>query len=207
MADRTDQRAIAVAGIFLVGTAGALALVAAGPLPRGIAQIATVIAGTLFAVAISAVFRLITAARPTPAVRLAFEVDAVREALRVARATQPPGEMPPAPPPQPWEPTADQLLLDDPTLALAKMRLDVERELRRLAVGHNVARADQRLDVARLAALLEDAKVIPPEVGGAIRDVLPIFEAALRGRAIGTREARQVVDVASDIIAVLSART
>jgi hypothetical protein len=92
---------------------------------------------------------------------------------------------------------------DDIVLALAKVRIDLERELRRLATETGAIREDQRFDMRRSIEALEKAESIPVVAIEAIRDILPICNRAIHGQSIDAADARNVIEVAREVMLIL----
>lgn len=103
----------------------------------------------------------------------------------------------------PWEPTADRLLQEDPVLALAKLRIDIERELRRIAFEAKIEFDLKRISINKLLESLIKVGVIEPNIVSAIRDVLPVCNQAVHGGDINANIALQVLSVGDDIVLAL----
>jgi hypothetical protein len=105
---------------------------------------------------------------------------------------------------EPWEPTPDQLLRTDPALALAAMRIDLERQLRRIGVFYQIVRPDQRFDIVGVLLELQRREIVPDAVANAVRDLLPVANAAVHGREVDRETAEQVLGIAREVTAFLS---
>jgi hypothetical protein len=103
----------------------------------------------------------------------------------------------------PWEPTDENLLLQDPTLALAKLRIDIERELRRLAFDSELKVDTRRISVNQLLSALAQKKIIPYEAVSAINDILPLCNQAIHGADIDAALAQSVLAIGTDLVALL----
>lgn len=170
-------------------------------LPRGFEQIMVFIAGVTFFTGLA----LITA-RPhqnssATYIQINFNEEMLREQLDEVVDAEfievPSVET------KPWEPTADKLVNDDPTFALAKVRIDIERELRRLTFDKKLLKNDQRFTIYRALDALEKNGEMPPKLVNAIREIIPICNRAVHGEKIDMQTARDVVAVAGQALIIL----
>jgi hypothetical protein len=92
----------------------------------------------------------------------------------------------------------------DPILALAKLRIELESRLRRLAteLGPSAANVRNR-SLARLIGTLTAAEVIDGSFGAALRDVIAICNRAVHGEDIRSVDAKQIVDTGSELLEAL----
>ncbi|MES3098944.1 hypothetical protein [Sphingomonas faeni] len=99
-----------------------------------------------------------------------------------------------------WEPSSEELLISDRTLALARVRIDIEKELRRLSFPLT---DDHRVGLGRAADFLARAEVIPPALHSAIRDILPAANDAVHGYDVPIEQAALIVRLGDDVVRVL----
>lgn len=92
---------------------------------------------------------------------------------------------------------------DDIILALAKVRIDFERELRKLAIKTQATRVDRHQNVRGLIDLLERSASVPPVVADAIRRVLPICDRAMHGELVSSSKAQKVINIARKVMLIL----
>jgi hypothetical protein len=104
----------------------------------------------------------------------------------------------------PWEVTASDLLAVDSTLALAKLRIDLERQLRQLAMLTGIDLSSGPKGITHLILQLEQREALPPTVGQAIREVSRVANNAVHGRDVSQKAAVSVVALGTDIMRVLS---
>lgn len=104
-----------------------------------------------------------------------------------------------------WEPTPDQLLTDDPTLALAKLRIDIERELRRIAFEHKLKIDRRWASVSFIVSRLQKEEVLDPLLIATIKNILPVCNDAIHGAEVTLQLARAVLNVGASLVAVLRA--
>lgn len=103
----------------------------------------------------------------------------------------------------PWEPTSESLMALDPSLALAMLRIDLERELRRLAFEYELDADPKRVSISRLLDLLFKEKLLAPQVISAIHNILPPMNDAVHGGQIDQSVANTVLEVGKDILKLL----
>ena len=85
----------------------------------------------------------------------------------------------------PSEQRVRELLHEDPRLALAKVRLELEERLQRLhssAIGSGPAR--RRLSLGRLVDDLSSKGVLPPSMATSLRDVIGLANRAVHGERV-----------------------
>jgi hypothetical protein len=179
---------------------GLIALVAVGHLAREILEIIMIISGAIFVAGLSAISRFLDQNKSAPLVQITFNEARLRDELKEEVADADFVNISPA---EAWEPTTDKLLVQDPVLALAKVRIDLEREVRRVGIERKLLRPDQRLDLQRTLALLEERKELPDSVFVAIRDILPLCNAAIHGQEVSTNTAENVIEIANDVLRIL----
>lgn len=92
---------------------------------------------------------------------------------------------------------------DDLVMALAKVRIDIERQVRRLAQATGMIREDQRFELRRVLEALERSGKVPDVAITAIRDILPICNRAIHGDVIDPGDARNVIDIAREVMVIL----
>jgi hypothetical protein len=103
-----------------------------------------------------------------------------------------------------WEVQAHDLIGMNNGLALAKVRLDLERELRRLIDESNIEQP--RLHSVRYyAEALMNRHIIPPEIVQPIFEVSRVANAAVHGADVTTDIAAGAVRVGEDIVEILRA--
>ncbi|MDO9369590.1 MAG: hypothetical protein Q7T68_13560 [Sphingopyxis sp.] len=102
--------------------------------------------------------------------------------------------------------------LRDPTLALAALRIDLERRLRRLAdlsVGSNHSSSGTTRRPLGLTRLIEDLQanhVISQLESSAIRDVVPALNAAVHAEVVTPETAEWIIDFGPRLLAALDAK-
>lgn len=199
---RKDFSSLLVGAILILAVSAIVALTTRLPLVE-LTQVAMLFAGMLAVAAMSAISRFIDGSSGSALVHISFNEPRVRSVLedaltrtnlnkRILEESSPP-----------WEPTADLLLTQDPSLALAKLRIDLERELRRLAYRHELPVDAHRMGVPQLTEVLLRREILSPPLVAAIRDVLPACNQAVHGAEVSADVAQSVSNVGQDILSAL----
>lgn len=107
--------------------------------------------------------------------------------------------------PAPWAPSTDELLEQDPALALAKLRIDIEGELRRVASGR---RLPQPLDTRhaplhQLLDALQQLNLLDGIQRDTLDDVLRDCNAAIHGAEPASAMAATVIDAGTRVLGML----
>lgn len=192
---------LVMACIFVGIAAALLGLVALRQIAQELLGILMIVSGATFFSGLSLLLSFSRQPRSAPLIQITFNHRQLREELEHVidaefREIEPQGVAP-------WEPTAEKLMSEDSSLALAKVRIDIEREIRRLALETDTMRWDQRFDMHRTLATLEARKVLPSAAIAAIRDIIPICNRALHGEEIDATTARKVTDIAGEVMVIL----
>jgi hypothetical protein len=92
----------------------------------------------------------------------------------------------------------------DPNLALAGLRIEIERRLRMMA-GKEGLEAD-RLSVGPLLRQLQDHGIINEQEHRVLGDLLPLLNRAVHGADVDAKAADWAIDVGSQLLAALDQR-
>lgn len=100
-------------------------------------------------------------------------------------------------------PTIEELIARDPPLGLAKLRIDLEREVRRLYLrdGRNASRRGMSLGV--MARELRNRQQLPPEIYAPLEDVNVLANRAVHGEYVAPEVAREIAQVGRRVLAAL----
>jgi hypothetical protein len=188
--------------VFLAGVIGLiLYLVNSGRLQQSVSHVLMLICGLLTMTIVGLIFGLFEQESNEPSLRVALSEPMAHEVLLSAHrkfAIAPSKIESP-----PWEVTLGQLVGVDNALAMAKLRMELERELRRVAHDIGIDVQNRPLSLSRLSHELESHEAVPPEVGMIVRDVLSISNRAVHGTPIGDEQASTVANVGAELIALL----
>lgn len=103
-----------------------------------------------------------------------------------------------------WEPAAGDLLARDTTLALAKLRIDIERELRRVAAATDATIDPRRSSISRLMTSLARSEVLAQGLVSTLENILTVCDGAVHGGNVDAELASTILDIGEDAICVLS---
>jgi hypothetical protein len=187
---------LALGSAFVVGTIAIVAIVIFMHLPNGIAEVLLVFAG-MFAIGALTAFGHLMEDQVQSKTELQFDEDATRTTLESVELAH--REEPALPA---WEPTVGDLLVQDTSLALAKLRIDLEHELRRIAQSGKIA-SNTPANVTRLLRSLEAKGLIPTPLASVSRDLLSACYKAVHGADVQMDVARSVLGVGTDVVSAL----
>jgi hypothetical protein len=88
----------------------------------------------------------------------------------------------------------------DPVLALAKLRIELEKTLARLYRMTNKEAQRQRLSAGQLVTRLANAEVLSSSIARSIREVISICNRAIHGEDIRQQDARYVVEAGAMLL-------
>ena len=194
-----------LAGILALLVVGLVLLVSEVPMLNEIMQVAMIFAGMLAMAALSAISRYLDGVSNAPLIKISFNETQTRQALDdiINVAYDQENQRNLRPKIQLWEPTSDSLKDEDPALALAKLRIDLERELRRIAYENKIAIDPRKASIGYLLDTLVHREVLHDRVVAAIRDVLPVCNMAIHGGEVTTEVASSVLNLGEDLLRVL----
>ena len=191
----SSSRSLAISASLLMLAIVALLVAAQIPLDPGMTQTFVFIGGLMSMAFLSSLSNL--SVRAEPHLELEFSPKLARIAIDEAI----PAEFEEVREERPWELSAEAFMAEDPTLALAKTRIDIEREVRRIA-SEAAMRPDRSLH-AMLQALAKE-EVLPASLHQVLRDVLPPLNQAVHGLKVDREQARDVLDLGADLVRYLS---
>jgi hypothetical protein len=99
------------------------------------------------------------------------------------------------------------LLSADPALALAHVRIQLERALRSLAGTVDGGLDATRSSIRRLTEILLDRQVLPPVLAGPIQEVVEVCNKAVHGYAVAPSDAEAIVESGERIVTILEELT
>jgi hypothetical protein len=111
----------------------------------------------------------------------------------------PPEETPPE-----GEAAVQSIAHQDPNLALAGFRIEVEKRLKRLASAHGLPAWN--MDAEQLLQCLSEKSVLKPEENSVLRDMINGVSAAVHGAKVDTRAADWALNVGPRLLKALDNR-
>lgn len=100
-------------------------------------------------------------------------------------------------------PTVMELIERDPRLGLAKLRIDLEQEVRRIYAASVPGAAKRGLSLGMMIRELLREDVLPPDVAGPLQEVNDIGNRAVHGEYIQTEIAEEVANVGLRVLTAL----
>lgn len=105
---------------------------------------------------------------------------------------------------KPSDAVYERIAAEDPNLALAGLRIEVERELVALAARHGVTAF--RVSPNVIARELTKMQVLPSGAQSALSDLLPLLNSAVHGAKVDQKSVEWALTTGSQIIAALRAK-
>ncbi|MBA5606188.1 hypothetical protein H3H36_12575 [Duganella sp. FT3S] len=102
-----------------------------------------------------------------------------------------------------WGPSTDELLEEDPALALAKLRIDLEGELRRIAQVHKLPLQARHAPIHQLVDALLLAHLLDPDQDRLLNGVLRDCNAAIHGTDMTADAAGSVIASGTRLLGTL----
>jgi hypothetical protein len=102
-----------------------------------------------------------------------------------------------------WELTSASLVGQDNSLALAKLRLDIEQTLREMMLIQGLDAARARASAVKMAELLAERNVLPRELVEPIHQIVTVCNQAIHGSEVSDDLADSVVSVGDELLARL----
>lgn len=94
-----------------------------------------------------------------------------------------------------------QLVDSDSVLALAKLRIELEKVLRRVAsVTANQTQSDRPTSLGLMVQQLVNQELIIPDMAKALREVIAICNRAVHGETITESDARVIIELGTDLL-------
>lgn len=102
-----------------------------------------------------------------------------------------------------WGITMKELVHRDRNLALARLRMDLENELRRIAVGLELDQRPAYKSPTLIADELSERGALPKTLVRILRDVLTVSNEAVHGREVSYSQALATVDIGEVLLEIL----
>ena len=101
---------------------------------------------------------------------------------------------------EPWDLSLGQLVGSDNSLALAKLRIELERELRHIAYNNQTDISSRPLGVTGIAQELVSRKILPPTWLGALKEITSVCNQAVHGTEVPDDITASVVRVGGQLL-------
>jgi hypothetical protein len=106
----------------------------------------------------------------------------------------------PKPKSLPWDLSLGQLVSEDNSLGLARLRIEIEQEIRRIAYSNKIDINNRPLGVLALTQELVSRKILPSIWLEALRDIVSVCDRAIHGAIISDDTANSVVRVGIQLL-------
>jgi hypothetical protein len=100
----------------------------------------------------------------------------------------------------PWDLSLSQLISEDNSLALARLRIELEQELRKIAYHNNIDINNRPLGLVSLARELASKAILPSLWVKAIEEIVSVCDRAIHGTKISDNTAASVIRVGSQML-------
>ena len=100
----------------------------------------------------------------------------------------------------PWDLSLDRLVGIDNSLALAQLRIEIERELRRIAYEHRIDISTRPIGIVGLAQELVYREHIPAVWLGVLKEINTVCSRVIHGLEISNEQASSVVRVGGQML-------
>ena len=191
-----------VVGSFLALLTGALLFLAAqdGTAPE-IDQVLILIAGMTTVATLTAFQQSAENSTPPSFVHTSFNEVLVSQSLSEGFIAPDPSSVDQEKIAEPWDLSLGQLLGLDNSLALAKLRMELERELRHIAYNNQTDVSSRPLGITRIAQELVSRKILPPTWLGHLKEITHVCNHAIHGETeVPDDIAASVVSVGSQLL-------
>ena len=161
-----------------------------------ITHLLIVVSGMMIFSAFSAFQRFLESREDTPVIHISFNETILKNVLAEEPAK-------PAAQEPPWEISSAQLVGVDNVLAAAKLRMELESELRRIAFAYGITFEKRLFSLNQLIDQLVEREVLSPPVQAALRNIISICNRAVHGESLTNEDAVRVVRVGNQLLDVL----
>ena len=191
---------LVVGGFLFLLTAGLLFLVAQDRIAPEVNQVLVLISGMTTIAALTAFQQSVENSTSPSLVHVSFNEVLVSQSLSegLKSTDKPPvdGETVV----EPWDLSLGQLVGSDNSLALAKLRMELERELRHIAYNNQTDISARPLGVTRMAEELVSRKILPATWLGALKEITHVCNQAVHGTEVPDNIAASVVRVGGQLL-------
>lgn len=192
--------------LFFSGVVAGLTVIAFGDARGSLGNIIIFFVGLFGMAAVTSLHRLLD--RGAPLVQITFNEARVRRELNDLRNDLP-AEVLEAEivedHQRSWQVRDQDYLGTDNTLALAKLRIDLETELRKIAQETGLSDYATRNSVRSLASALAHREDIPVRYLSVLEDILPTLNRAVHGGDVSTDTAASILRAGRDLLLMLKA--
>ena len=191
---------LAVGGLLSLLTAGLLFLVAQDRMTPEVNQVLVLIAGMTTVAALTAFQQSVENSASPSFVHVSFNEVLVSQSLSEGYTIPDPSPVDGEKVAEPWDLSLGQLVGSDNSLALAKLRMELERELRHIAYNNQTDISSRPLGITKIAQELVSRKILPPTWLGALKEITHVCNSAVHGTEVPDDIAASVVRVGGQLL-------
>ena len=192
---------LAVGGFLSLLTAGLLFLVAQDRIAPEVNQVLILIAGMTTVAALTAFQQSAENRTSSSFVHVSFNEVLVSRGLSEGFTAPGPSSVDGEKVAEPWDLSLGQLVGSDNSLALAKLRMELERELRHIAYNNQTDVSSRPLGITRMAQELVSRKILPATWLGHLKEITHVCNHAIHGETeVPDDIAASVVSVGSQLL-------
>lgn len=191
---------LAVGGFLALLTTALLFLVAQDRITPEVNQILMLIAGMTTVAALTAFQQSVENSSSPPFVHVSFNEVLVSQSLSEGFTTPNPASVEGEKVTEPWDLSLGQLVGLDNSLALAKLRMELEQELRHIAYNNQTDISSRPLGITGIAQELVSREILPPAWLEALKEITHVCNRAVHGTEVPDDMARSVVRVGGQLL-------
>ena len=184
---------LVVGGFLALLTAGLLFLVAQDRIASEVDQILMLIAGMTTVAALTAFQLSVENSTSSSFSHVSFNEVLVIQSLSDGLTVTEPSSVDEKEVAEPWDLSLGQLVGLDNSLALAKLRMELERELRHIAYSNQIDISSRPLGVTGITQELVSREILPDTWLGALKEITSVCNQAVHGAEVPDDIARSVV--------------
>ena len=170
----------------------------------GVTQVLMIVSGMTAMAALAAIQRFVEQDRGGPFIHITFNETFLSRSIAqglpqvegssTEKVQKQPTHLPP------WDLSAGQLVGADNALALARLRMDIERELRRLAYEVQIDLSARPVGVVGLAHELVDKQALPATLLEALQQIVNVCHKGIHGDEVSDEVTAAVVRVGGQLL-------
>ena len=192
---KASRSSLLIATLFLAFAAAVLYIVQISTVASGILQLLILVAGTLVAGSVTAFQKFLEG--NLKVARENFRVGEI--AIRELRASAKQPRENPQLQRAPWDITSAQLLSTDKSLALAKIRIELEKQLRRIAAEAGIDITTRPVGLTTILRELVNREILSRELEIPVLQVSRVCNQAIHGAVVPDNVAARTVSLGSEI--------
>ena len=191
---------LVVGGLLSLLTAGLLFLVAQDSIASEVDQVLVLIAGMTTVAALTAFQQSVENSASPSFSNISFNEVLVSQSLSEGHTIPDPFPVDEEKVAEPWDLSLGQLVGSDNSLALAKLRMELERELRHIAYNNQTDISSRPLGITKIAQELVSREILPPTWLGALKEITHVCNQAVHGTEVPADIAASVVRVGGQLL-------